>query len=91
LGQSPSRRLSWGNGVVPAPDLESYGQYQQENYKHQQRLKPFNDGNQIHPNTRRVPALLADKHFGFLFWPVHFRPAEKNLIININNFILIGL
>lgn len=66
LGKEPySRRLSRGDHVVPAPDLEPRRYYQQEDNKHQQRLKPFNDSNYIHANTRIVAALLADKDFGF--------------------------
>ncbi len=39
------------NRVVPAPDLESHGYDEQEDYEHQERLKPFDDCDQIHAYT----------------------------------------
>lgn len=57
--------LSRRNRVVFAPDFESDSQYQYENYEHNQGLKIFNYGYQIHINTRRMPSFIADKDFGF--------------------------
>jgi hypothetical protein len=53
-----------GNRIVPGPDLEPDGNYQNEDYQHKQRLKIFDDSYEIHPTTVIKAFLIADKDFG---------------------------